>query len=181
MSAMFSPSATMTRRPRARRAATLLAAIAILLAGCADASPSAEPTDARTSATPTAASSPAEGAASESTERTAGGTPATGSGSAGESGGRAEPEPPAAQTQRVIVLGSGVLPNGKRVDIEPGETLRLEIESDRAGELHVHATPEQVVEFPEGRSTRDLVIERPGIVDVEEHDTGLVVMRVYVS
>ncbi|WP_231252727.1 hypothetical protein [Nocardioides furvisabuli] len=51
----------------------------------------------------------------------------------------------------------------------------IEIQSDRAGELHVHSTPEQYVEFDAGRTSAQLVIETPGSVEVEEHDTSAVV------
>ncbi len=81
----------------------------------------------------------------------------------------------------VRVDGDQVLPNGRRVDVEVGTPLFLQLRSDRAGELHVHSSPEQTLEFPRGRSLLRLVVERPGVVDVEEHESGVVVLQLEVS
>lgn len=74
-----------------------------------------------------------------------------------------------------------ISPNGARIELEIGEPVILELESDRAGELHVHSTPEQVVEFGPGTTQRELVIEQPGVVEVEEHESGFVVLQLQVS
>jgi hypothetical protein len=55
------------------------------------------------------------------------------------------------------------------------------VDSDRAGELHVHSSPEQVLAFPAGRSTQDLVIDAPGSVQVEDHESEVVVAIIEVS
>ena len=47
-------------------------------------------------------------------------------------------------------------------------------------ELHVHQA-EQYVEFEAGTGTYELVISAPGVVDVEEHETGQVVVQLEVS
>ncbi len=44
----------------------------------------------------------------------------------------------------------------------------------------MHSSPEQVLDIAKGESTLTLVIDRPGLVDVEEHDTGLVVLQLEV-
>ncbi len=67
-----------------------------------------------------------------------------------------------------------------RVKVAAGEPINLEVESDRPAELHVHSSPEQVLEVEEGESTLTLTIERPGIVDVEEHETGKIVLQLEV-
>jgi hypothetical protein len=144
-------------------AATFLAALA--LAGCAD---SDEPT---TEATPAVSESatPSESPSESPTEAPT-----------------ATEEPSEAATEdsgeaiEIEIEGDRIEPNGKRVKVAAGEPIMLEIESDRAAELHVHSSPEQVLEVKKGESTLELTIDRPGIVDVEEHDSGLVVLQLEV-
>ena len=62
-----------------------------------------------------------------------------------------------------------------------GEPLLLRFTTDRAGELHVHSKPEHVVDFPTGKSSQELVIETPGIVEIEDHATGVVLAQLEVS
>jgi hypothetical protein len=81
----------------------------------------------------------------------------------------------------ITIAGDKITPGGDRVEIERGETVTLEITTDRAGELHVHSKPEQYVEFEAGTSTLELTIGAPGIVDVEEHETGHVVVQLEVT
>jgi hypothetical protein len=81
----------------------------------------------------------------------------------------------------ITIAGDKITPGGDRVEIERGETVTLEITTDRAGELHVHSKPEQYVEFEAGTSTHELTIGAPGIVDVEEHETGHVVVQLEVT
>jgi hypothetical protein len=80
----------------------------------------------------------------------------------------------------IEIEGDRIEPNGKRVKVSAGAPIALEVESDRAAELHVHSSPEQVLEVEPGESTLSLTIDRPGIVDVEEHDTGLVILQLEV-
>jgi len=98
-----------------------------------------------------------------------------GPGSAGSSGtaGRT--------TVHITIEGGTVTPHGDRVDAEVGKPVVLHIEADRAGEIHVHSTPEQHVDFPEGTSTRTLTIDKPGIVDVEDHALEKVIVQLQVS
>lgn len=76
--------------------------------------------------------------------------------------------------------GDSASPNGERVELGVGETLTLRIDSDRPGELHVHSTPEKEIAFPAGQSERKVTIEQPGVVDVEEHDSGKVLLQLEV-
>ena len=81
-----------------------------------------------------------------------------------------------------ITLENGTVdPSGARVDARVGEPVRLVIDADSAGELHVHSTPEQEIEFPAGRSVRRLTIDTPGIVDVEDHALDQVIVQLEVS
>lgn len=81
---------------------------------------------------------------------------------------------------RVEVEGDRVDPNGRRVQVEAGEKIRLAVDSDRPGEFHVHSSPEQTLPFPKGHSVVSLRIDTPGVVDVEEHVAGLVVLQLEV-
>lgn len=95
-----------------------------------------------------------------------------------------ETEPPAPVEEVVVdvtIAGDDVTPVAQSVDLAVGETLLLEVNSDRAGELHVHSTPEQVVNFQVGASRLDLTFDKPGSVDIEEHESGALVVRVLVK
>jgi len=81
----------------------------------------------------------------------------------------------------IEIEGDKITPNGERVTLKTGQPVRLEIESDRAGELHVHSTPDEELAFGKGKTTLELTIDTPGVVDVEEHETGLVVLQLEVS
>lgn len=99
------------------------------------------------------------------------------SGSAGPS----EPPSPSGTTVEITIEGDSISPNGKRIDAAVGEPITFKVTSDRAGELHVHTSPSQEVEYGVGTSRFQLIVERPGIVEVEDHDAGLVVVQLEVS
>ena len=63
---------------------------------------------------------------------------------------------------------------GKRNERGVDPTI-CEAAADRVVELHVHAKPEQYLEFEAGTSEQELVVDTPGTVEVEEHDSGAVV------
>ena len=80
----------------------------------------------------------------------------------------------------IEITGMEVEPRGKRVQVAVGEEITLHVESDRAAELHVHSSPEQTLEAAAGETMLTLTIDRPGVVDVEEHETGIVVLQLEV-
>lgn len=86
--------------------------------------------------------------------------------------GEAEPD---GAILAVTIAGSDVGPNAAQLTVAPGEPLTITFDTDRAGELHVHSKPEQYVEFEAGRSTQELVINAPGTVEIEEHDSETIV------
>lgn len=139
---------------RSTKTLAALVAATTVLAACSSSEPTSEPTTEPTSsATPSISPTP---------------TPSDTA--------TAEEEPtPAAPELLVRIDGPKVQPNAQEIELETGEKLMIEIQSDRAGELHVHSTPEQYVEFDAGRTSAQLVIETPGSVEVEEHDTSAVV------
>jgi hypothetical protein len=147
----------------------LTATAALTLAGCGG--------DGDTADQGTAADSPSEtGAPSESAGE-----------SAGESAsGSATPSPEtqlsdAGKSQAVTIRGDQVTPSAKRVDLGVGERLSVTVTSDRAGELHVHSSPEQELSFRAGTTALDIVVQSPGLVEVEEHESDAVILRLYVS
>lgn len=144
-----------TSRP-ARRALSALALSAVLGAcgGVAE-----EPlTGAGASSTPTASSEPS----SEPTTETPG-----------------EPEP-AGPVVEVVVADGRATPLGERVPVAVGETVTFEVRSDAADEIHVHSSPEETFAFGPGRSTFELTLDRPGLVEVELHELGSTLVQLEV-
>ena len=76
--------------------------------------------------------------------------------------------------------GDSFTPNGERVDLGVDQPLVLTIEADQAGELHVHSTPEQEIPYDAGTSEHEIVIDRPGVVEVESHEPDLVLLQLEV-
>ncbi|HEX6249477.1 MAG TPA: hypothetical protein VFZ64_16525 [Nocardioidaceae bacterium] len=147
-----------------RRALAAAAVAALVLTGC---SGTDEPTSAEspTTGTTTGSGSPT-GAASPSESPTASPTESSDSDDS--------------EAIEIEIEGDRVEPNGKRVKVTAGETVTFDVESDRAAELHVHSSPEQVLEVEPGESTLTLVIDRPGVVDIEEHESGRILVQLEV-
>ena len=51
---------------------------------------------------------------------------------------------------------------------------------DEAGELHVHSTPEQDLAYEAGTSEHEIAVDRPGVVEVENHDPDSIVLQLEV-
>jgi hypothetical protein len=146
-----------------RRALAAAAVATLALSGCAGSDEPATTTEE----TPAASASSESPSAAESPE-------ATPNDAATE-----EPDD-SGQVLAIEIEGDRVEPNGKRVKVTAGEPITLEVESDRAAELHVHSSPEQELSVKKGESTLSLTIKTPGIVDVEEHDSGIVIYQLEV-
>ena len=158
-----------------RRTRTVLAtclAAALLLSGCGDEDPAAgespSPSPSATAEEPTddGTEDPAD-APSEEPEKP-------------EKSEKSEKPRPQGPFADLTFEGDSASPNGERVELGVGETLTLRIDSDRPGELHVHSTPEKEIAFPAGQSERKVTIQQPGVVDVEEHDSGKVLLQLEV-
>jgi cytoskeletal protein RodZ len=152
------------RATRLTPLATTLLLVTLGVAGCGGDDTTPEP-DASSS---TSASDPAS--ASESTSESASATPS-------DDTQAPEPERP---TIEITFEGDTVTPNGERVAVPLGEEIDLVVTADAPGELHVHSTPEQELAYEAGTSTLPLVIDQPGIVEVESHDLELVVVQLEV-
>src|SRR3712207_3383514 len=82
-----------------------------------------------------------------------------------KSGADKETSPPDPVDEVVVdvtVTGNDVTPVAQSVELAVGETLLLEVNSDRAGELHVHSSPEQFADFEAGASRLDFTFDKPG-------------------
>jgi hypothetical protein len=139
------------------------AVLSLSLVACGDDTPEA-------TETPTASTSPSE--SSPPPEATASATP--------DPTPTAEPEP-AEQVIAITIEGDKTTPNGERIKVAAGEPVIFEITSDRPGELHIHGKPESYVNFGAGTTREEIVIDLPGVVEVEDHDTGFVIAQLEVS
>ncbi len=148
----------MTLSLRHAAAAALLVLAPAALAGCGDDGPSTTPSGSDTPSAP--ASTPTE----------------TGSTTTPDS-----PAPAVGPTLDITIEGDSVDPVGKKIDARTGDTLLVTVTSDRAGELHVHSSPEQELEFGPGTTELKVKLGQPGQVDVEEHESDTLLARVLVK
>jgi hypothetical protein len=89
-----------------------------------------------------------------------------------DSAGTDEPSPsesesdsaPSGTVVQVTFKDGQITPNGDRIMAD-------------AGELHFHSTPEQSIDFEPGTSSYDIVIDQPGIVEVELHEPEMLVAQ----
>ncbi|GAW52151.1 uncharacterized protein (Precursor) [Nocardioides sp. PD653] len=82
----------------------------------------------------------------------------------------------------VTISGDSVTPNGERVEVAVGQEIQLEVTADEAGEIHVHSSPEQELEYEAGTHTVTIQgIDKPGTVDVESHSLEKVIVQLEVS
>ena len=152
----------MTTSHRRRTLVALLAALTLTLAGCGGDEPEAGGGSTPSADAPST-SEPSESAKPKRDQSTS---------------------PPESVDEVVVdvsIVGDDVTPVAQQVELGVGETLLLEVESDRAGELHVHSSPEQEVDFAAGSSRLDLTFDKPGSVDIEEHESGALIVRVLVQ
>ena len=150
---------------RATRLAPLATILLLTLGVTACGDDTASEPESDSSPTTSAPSSPSESAGEDATS-----TPS-------DSTQTPEAERP---TIEITFEGGTVTPNGERVAVPMGQEIDLVITADRPGELHVHSTPEQELSYEAGTSTLPLVIDQPGIVEVESHDPALVIVQLEV-
>jgi hypothetical protein len=81
----------------------------------------------------------------------------------------------------IIIKNGTVTPNGDRVKAKVDTPITLDIDADSSGQIHVHSSPEQHIDFPQGHSTKKLTIKKPGIIDVEDHALDKVIVQLEVS
>ncbi|TQL67209.1 hypothetical protein FB381_1082 [Nocardioides albertanoniae] len=130
----------------------------MLLAGCGGGG-----TAPATTPTPAQSSSPSTGDQAASPARSS------------SSPVQQEPEGPVVE---VSISGKSVTPKGTRIQAKVGEPVTFVVTSDRAGGLHVHSSPEQTPEFSEGTTTIQVTIDKPGVVEVEEHESDALIVQI---
>lgn len=82
----------------------------------------------------------------------------------------------------VTFAGRTVTPNGERVKVPVGQDVTLDVTADAAGEIHVHSTPEQELDYAAGRTTLTIKdLDQPGIVEVESHALDKVILQLQVQ
>lgn len=146
----------MSRHPSRVLLCVAALGLSLGLASCGGETDTAEPTSP-TATTSGATSSPSEPQSSE-----------------------AEPEPTGTVIEITVADGS-VTPAGDRVEVGVGEEITLAISADEPGELHAHTTEELTLAYPAGESEQTLVVDQPGVVEVESHDLGVVIVQLQVS
>jgi hypothetical protein len=102
-------------------------------------------------------------------------------GDGGSASGGTSQQGEAPKTIAVTIKGGQVTPNGDRVEVDAGQDVELDVTADAPGEIHVHSTPEQELEYEEGKSTLTITnLEQPGTVDVEVHGLDKVIVQLEV-
>ncbi len=139
----------------------LLAAICVLVTACGSDEPAAkdEPTTPETTATEPATTAEPSQSASPSPSAT---------------------KRPSGTTINITFKGDQVDPNGVERKVKAGKAFTLHIVADKPGELHIHSSPEQELEYPAGTSDKKLTIDQPGIVEVESHDLDTLIVQLEV-
>lgn len=81
----------------------------------------------------------------------------------------------------VVVTATSVAPTGGTASVGVGKPVTFKITASVAGELHVHSTPEQHIEFPAGTSKVTLTFQVPGTIEVEDHALNRQIVQIQVS
>jgi plastocyanin len=156
----------MTGSPLRRRVAALVLGgvlAGVALTGCTSppagtASPSPEVTSATPSPSATVASSP-------STTETPSPTPS-------------ETSATDAVTIEITIADGQVTPNGKKLDVEVGQTIVLNVTSDEHDEVHAHTEGDGFeLEVPAGKKVSgEFTLNSPGSYEVESHHLEKVIV-----
>ncbi|MCR6030653.1 hypothetical protein GGQ22_04250 [Nocardioides sp. zg-579] len=97
--------------------------------------------------------------------------------------GEDEPAPDSSGDPKTIEItfeDGMVTPNGERVKVDVDQEVELVVQADDAGEIHVHSTPEQMLEYGAGTTTLPITLDQPGVVEVESHDLDQVIVQLEV-
>jgi hypothetical protein len=81
----------------------------------------------------------------------------------------------------VTFSGDSVTPNGERVKVGVDQPIEFVVKADKSGEMHVHSTPEQELEYAAGTTTIPLKIDKPGIITVESHALNKTIVQLEVQ
>ena len=90
--------------------------------------------------------------------------------------------PPAdAKVIAVTVGKDSVSPSGEQVSVKRNQPIVFEIDAVEGGELHVHTSPAQAIDYPAGKSQVQISIDKPGLVEAEIEDLGKLVVQLEVK
>jgi hypothetical protein len=81
----------------------------------------------------------------------------------------------------VTIRGSQITPNAERIPLGVGKTFTLNVDTDRDATIHVHSTPEQEYNVAPGTTPLKIVIDKPGTVQIEEHQNDIVIATLEVQ
>lgn len=81
----------------------------------------------------------------------------------------------------ITIRGSQITPNAERIPLGVGKTFTLNVDTDRDATIHVHSTPEQEYDVPAGTKSIPIVIDKPGTVEIEEHQDNIVIATLVVQ
>jgi hypothetical protein len=136
------------------------AVLGLAAAGCGAGSPPQGPATATLSPVTTAPASP--GAAADAP---------TGAGAT---------TPAAVKTITVRIAGGKATPKIGRVEVARGAQVRLVVTSDVADEVHLHSYELALPLRPGKPATLAFTADKPGLFDVEAHETGVTLVQLLV-
>ncbi len=85
-----------------------------------------------------------------------------------------------AQTIDITFKGDTVDPEAAKVKVKAGDPVTLHITADKPGEIHVHSSPEQQIEYSSGTTDKTLKLDQPGVVEVESHSLDKLIVQLEV-
>jgi len=146
-------------------AAAAVAAVVVALGGCGDDdSPSADPADTSTTT---------DEPTTEPTDEPSGGETDDGSGDGNDD---------RAVEVEIEIEDGRVTPTAEQVEVNVGEVVVFEVDSNAPQELHIHSAPEEqtfAVKATDDQNFK-LTVEQPGQFDVELHESGTLVAQLVV-
>ncbi|MBA8795325.1 FtsP/CotA-like multicopper oxidase with cupredoxin domain [Friedmanniella endophytica] len=70
----------------------------------------------------------------------------------------------------IKLVDGTVSPNGSKIDVRRGQTVRLDITSDHDDEVHVHGFDIEIPVTANTPVTKEFVADQPGSVEIESHE-----------
>ena len=88
---------------------------------------------------------------------------------------------PRPQAERIVIANGEIRGGEKRVEVDKGDTIRIDVRADVADELHLHGYDLRTA-LPAG-TPAELSFQAtvPGVFEVELHDAGTVLLTLQVS
>jgi ABC-type oligopeptide transport system substrate-binding subunit len=81
----------------------------------------------------------------------------------------------------VTFNGDDVTPNGTTESVSVGQRVEFLVTADAPGEIHVHSSPEQELQYDKGSTTLTLKpFTAPGVIEVESHALDKVIVKLEV-